>query len=231
MINVRPLAIGVVGVVLLTHGLEGRGLAQYRNFTLGSDLASVSALAGIAATEARTIHRRPAVLQDLEWRPSHWTAGSMTATGDPVERIAFSFYNDQLFRIVVDYGHDRTEGMTTTDMIEAISAVYGVPATRTTGPARLASRVETESGTAVARWADAEQLVSLYRTSTYGEAFRLIVSEPRLDALARTAEIRAARLDEQEAPRREIARQKKERDDERAAAEKARAANKRIFRP
>lgn len=36
----------------------------------------------------------------------------------------------QLFRIVVDYGQNRTEGMTEADMIEAISAVYGTPAGR-----------------------------------------------------------------------------------------------------
>jgi hypothetical protein len=39
------------------------------------------------------------------------------------------------------------------------------------------------------------------------------------------------RLDQQEAPRREIARQQKERDDGRAASEKARIENKESFRP
>jgi hypothetical protein len=57
------------------------------------------------------------------------------------------------------------------------------------------------------------------------------VTEPALDTLARKAAIQATRLDEQDAPRREIARQKKERDDGRAAAEKARVANKESFRP
>jgi hypothetical protein len=42
---------------------------------------------------------------------------------------------------------------------------------------------------------------------------------------------RYVRLDEQEAPRRETARQKKERDDDRTAAEKARVENKEVFRP
>jgi hypothetical protein len=58
-----------------------------------------------------------------------------------------------------------------------------------------------------------------------------IVSDIRLDDLARKAESQSVRLDDQEAPAREIARQKKERDDERAAAAKARAANKGAFRP
>jgi hypothetical protein len=30
----------------------------------------------VAASEAKSIHLRPALLQDLEWRPSRWIAGS-----------------------------------------------------------------------------------------------------------------------------------------------------------
>ena len=75
------------------------------------------------------------------------------------------------------------------------------------------------------------QSVVLYRTSMYGTAFRLMVTEPRLDDLARKAEVQANRLDVQEAPRREIARQNKEVADGRAAKEKARLANRAAFRP
>jgi hypothetical protein len=73
--------------------------------------------------------------------------------------------------------------------------------------------------------------VVLYRTSSYRETFRLIVTDPTLADLARKAATEAVRLDEQQAPQREIARQKKERDDARVAAEKARAANKGLFWP
>jgi hypothetical protein len=232
MMNIRTFAICAFGFgfVCVAHAIEG--LSQYRNFELGSNLASVSALAGVASSGAKTIHQRPAALQDLEWRPSRWIPGSISDSTDPVEQIRFSFYNDHLFRVVVDYGHARTEGMTDADMIEAISAVYGTPLPRMSRAAgRAASRLETESGTPVARWADTEHAVVLYHTSSYGEAFRLIVTETRLDELARKAETQALRLDDQEAPRREIARQKKERDDGRTAAAKARVANKGVFRP
>jgi hypothetical protein len=231
MMHARTLAICAFGIVCSTHALEGQGPSQYRDFALGSDLASVSDLVGVSASKAKTIHQRPEVLQDLEWRPSRWNGGSTAASTDPVEQIVFSFYNDQLFRVVVDYAHDRTEGMTDADMIEAISAVYGTPVKRTAGAVRVASQIEVESGLPVTRWGDAQHAVVLYRTSSYRETFRLIVTEPALDDLARTATIRAMRLDEQDAPRREIARQKKERDDSRAAAEKARIANKGGFRP
>ena len=232
MINARTLAIVACGIVWLTSGVDGQSLSQYRNFALGSDVASVSALAGVAPAEAKTIHQRPAVLQDLEWRPSRWLAGSTTSSVDPVEQIRFSFYNDQLFRVVVDYGHERTEGMTAADMIERISSVYGAPLPRSSRAAGLpVSQLDTESGSLVARWGDSEHRVVLYQTSSYGATYRLIVADGRLDAMARKAEAQAARLDDQEAPAREIARQKKERDDARVAAAKARVANKGVFRP
>jgi hypothetical protein len=230
MMYARSLAI-CLGIVCSTHALEGQGPSHYRDFSFGSDLASVSDLAGVPASKAKTIHQRPAVLQDLEWRPSRWNVGSSAASTDPVEQIVFSFYNDQLFRVVVDYAHDRTEGMTDADMIEAISTVYGTPVKRIPGAIRAASQLEVESGLPVARWGDTEHAVVLFRTSSYREVFRLIVTEPALDDLARKATLQAMRLDEQDAPRREIARQKKERDDNRAAADKARTANKGGFRP
>ncbi|HWW86240.1 MAG TPA: hypothetical protein VNZ26_21745, partial [Vicinamibacterales bacterium] len=128
--NARKITTCAIGVISLTYGLEGQSLTRYRDFELGKDLASVSALTGVASSEAKTIYKRPAVLQDLEWRPSHWTAGSNAGSTDPVQQVRFSFYDDQLFRVVVDYAHDRTEGMTAADMIEAISAVYGTPLLR-----------------------------------------------------------------------------------------------------
>jgi hypothetical protein len=231
MMNARTVAICAFALTVGPHSLQGQGLASYRNFELGSDLAAVSDRAGIAVSEAKTIHERPAVLQDLEWRPARWISGSTAVSTDPVEQILFSFYNNQLFRVVVDYNNDRTEGMTETDMIEALSAVYGAPIKRTPGAGRVASRVEIESGTPVARWGDAQYPVVLYRTSSFGETFRLIVTAAALDDLARKALVQAARLDALEAPQREIARQKKERDDDRAVAEKARTANKAVFRP
>lgn len=230
--NARTFAICAIGTVLLTHATSGQSLAQYRNFELKSDLAAVSTLTGVLASEAKTTHTRPALMQDLEWRPSHWITSSSEASTDPVEQMAFSFYNNQLFRIVVDYGYDRTEGMTDADVIEGISAVYGIPVKRTpVAAARAATRIEIESGSPVARWGDAGHSVVLYRNSSFKKTFRLIVTDPALDDLARKAESQAARLDEQEAPSREVARQKKERDDTRTAAEKARVANKGVFRP
>src|SRR5437667_8342115 len=209
MMNARTLAICLSGIVCMTLQLQAQSRSQYRNFALASDLASISHLAGVDSSEAKTIHRRPAVLQDLEWRPSRWAAGSSVASTDPVDKIMFSFYNDHLFRLVVDYDRDRTIGMTDADMTAAISTVYGLPIKRMLGAAKVASDIETESGSAVARWGDTEHAVVLYRTASHRETFRLIMTDPALDDLARKAASQAARLDEREAPQREVTRQKK----------------------
>src|SRR5205823_4320508 len=144
----------------------------------------------------------------------------------------FSFCNDQLTKMVINYDSERTAGLTDADMIEAISATYGAPlkaaATRPIGT--MVSSRDEESGARVSRWGDADYSVVLYRAS-YGSGFRMIVSSPKLEALARTADVQAIRLDEREAPKRETARQKKELEDTRVSREKARVANKAAFRP
>ena len=230
MIAAHRLAVGSLGFVLCTQLLFGQSRPGYREFQLGGDLASVSALAGVAVSETKTIHQRPALIQDLQWRPPYAATGPTAPSPDPVQQIVFSFYNDQLFRLVIDYDRDRTEGMTDADMIEAISSAYGSTSTMPQKSRVAGSQVAEESGARVARWGNADYSVVLYRSS-YASGFRMIVTSVRLDALARTAEAKAARLDERDAPRREIARQKKEQDDTRAAQEKARLANKAGFRP
>jgi hypothetical protein len=230
MTHLRSVALCTLGFLFLTGSVDGQVATRYRNFEGGMNIAAVSALTGVAATEVKTIHERPAVLQDLQWRLSQWIAGSSAASTDPVDQIVFSFIDDRLFRVVVDYEHNKTEGLTDADMIEAISTVYGAPVKRTSGPARVMSRVEAESGSSVSRWGDASYSVVLYRAS-YRGAFRLIVTDAALDTLARKATLQAVRLDDQEAPSREAARLKKEQADNRTAADKARTANKKVFRP
>ena len=46
---------------------------------------------------------------------------------------------------------------------------------------RAVSRLEAESGSPVAGWGDTEHAVVLYQTSSYGAAFRLIVTDTRLE--------------------------------------------------
>jgi hypothetical protein len=231
MLTARTLAVAGLGFVLSTQSLQAQNRPEYRGFQLGGSVLSVSTLTKVAASEARTVHLRPALMQELQWRPPFFLNGSGTLQTDSVRQIVFSFYNDQLSKMAVDYDTGRTAGMTNADMIDAISTTYGPPSTSAvTKPRAVPSHADDESGTPVARWGDADHSVVLYR-STYASRFRIIVTSPPLEALARTADAQAIRLDEREAPQREIARQKKKVEDTRVSQEKARAANKATFRP
>ena len=61
----HTLALAAVGLLLVVCPLEAQNRSGYRDFQLGSDLRSVSAQANVAPAEAKTIHQRPAVMQEL----------------------------------------------------------------------------------------------------------------------------------------------------------------------
>jgi hypothetical protein len=231
MIGIRGIAIGALGVVVLTQALQGQGKANYRDFELGSGLSSVSAQVKATSSDVTLIHSRPAVIQDLQWRTPYQSEGPSAPAPDPVQQIVFSFYNDQLFRMVIDYDRQRTDGMTDADMIEAFTAIYGPASTLKPKAATVrTSQLDVDTGRPIARWGDASYSIGLFRSSMES-GFQVVVTSAALDALARTADAQAVRLDERDAPSREIARQKKSADDARVSQEKARVANKAAFKP
>jgi hypothetical protein len=206
-------------------------LSRYRAFQLGASVASVVTLSATPGSEARTIHQRPALLQSLEWRPSYFMSGSTAPRTDPVRQIGFSFYNDQLYRLVVEYDSQRTEGMTDADMVDAITAVYGAGSKPTIKSSRIAAtQTALDAGTVVGQWGDVENSVVLSR-ALYGTGFRLVITSRRVAALANTAEAQALALDEREAPQREMEREKKDAENSRLLQEKARLTNKAAFKP
>jgi hypothetical protein len=220
-----------VALVLCTSALSGQAPPHYREFTLGSTLSTVSTQVKASPADVKPIHQRPALIQDLSWRAPYFVANSNEPRKDPVQQILFSFYNDQLFRMAIDYDRQRTEGLTDADMIAALTDVYG-PATppKPKAPPAFLSLIDITSGTPVSQWGTAEYSVVLLRPS-FGAGFQVVVTSIPLDALARKADAEAVRLDQREAPLREIARQKQDADDVRASQEKARATNKATFRP
>jgi hypothetical protein len=230
MISLRLLALVAFGVVLSGPALDAQDLSRYRDFELGSSVSSVVTMSGARAAEVNVVHLRPAMIQELVWRPQYMIRSPRVAA-DPVREVAFRFYNDRLFRIVITYERDRTEGLTNQDLIDALSATYGVPvipSARRAGPA--SRRGEVDESTTVAQWEDPDHRLTLSR-GTYPMLFRLELVSRNLDDLAQAAAIEAIRLDDREAPQREADRLKTEIADARAAQEKARLANKATFRP
>ena len=187
--------------------MGARDLSRYRNFQFGEALPAVAKQAGLQLSDVKLIHERPAVMQELEW--PIWLSGGSSPQTDPVRTILFSFYNGELFRIVVNYDQSETKGLTTEDMIEAISAKYGT-ATKPAGTEITfsTSQVYNDSEPIIARWEDAQCSFNLYRSS-YQPTFGMIAFSKKLDALARAATTEAIRLDALEAPQWEIRRQHK----------------------
>ena len=227
--NTRNLAILVSSLVLCSPSMLAQDLSRYRDFELGMNLHSVAEKIDARPSEVKVLHRRPAVIQELEWRPQRTLASSREV--ESVNEVLFNFCDGELFRMVVSYDQQRTQGLTDQDMIEAISATYGIATTPAATMILFSSSyVYNSSEKVIARWEDTQSTVSLFRSSNQPR-FGILILSKRVDALAQAAIAKAIRLDEREAPQREIARQKKEGDDTRAAQEKARPANKADFRP
>ena len=215
------LGFGVTSPVTLANDLS-----KYRNLHLGTDLPLVAKQAGANPSQAKTIHRRPALIQELEWRPQPPGSTSQTAAA---EQAVLSFYNGQLFRIAIDYDRSGTEGLTPDDLVEAISATYGIAA-RPPTPVKAPPGHYDDQEEVLAQWQDSQYRFDLIRSS-YGPTFKLVGVFKKLEAPAQAAIVEAARLDDQEAPQREADRIAKENEAGRARLEKARLVNKPKFRP
>jgi hypothetical protein len=201
-------------------------LSKYREFQLGTDLVTVATQAGMSPSEAKAIQLRPALIQELEWRPQALASSPQT---EAVQEVVFSFYNGELFRIAVKYDRYETKGLTADDIIGAISAAYG---TAGIPPARAKAPQDSygEQEEALARWQDRQYCFDLVRYS-YGPSFRLIGFLKRLEGPVKASLLEAERLDDQEAPQRDAARIASEEEAARTELEKARLANKPKFRP
>ena len=207
--------------------VRGADVSGYRDFQLGMTLPAVLKQTGAAFSAVKVIHENPALIQELEWQPLQFPGPSPET--DPVRQVLFSFSKGELFRILASYDRYRTEGLTPEDMIKAIAPRYGV-ATRPVGeeitlPSSYSTKVEV-----LARWEDPLNSVNLVSFPDL-RSFGMVVFSKRADAMARASILQSLRLEEQEAPQKELERQKRQADKDRAEQEKLRTANKPRFRP
>ena len=201
-------------------------LSKYRDFQLGTDMPTVASRIGENQSRPKLIHSRPAMIQELEWRPR-----SLGPSPKPesAEEVIFSFYNGTLFRIFVKYDRYATEGLTTEDFVDAISAMYG-PAATLLPPVKPEKESYGDQEQTVARWEDPLYRFDLLRGS-YGPTYTLVGILKSLEAPVQAASAEAKRLDDLEAPQREAALAASEQNAKAAALEKARLVNKAKFRP
>lgn len=214
---------------LIAPSAQTPDLSRYREFSFGTPLAAVAKQTDTGSSEITVVHERPALIQEMNWRLP--PALDSSSAADPVESIVFSFYNSELFRMVVNYAPERTEGLSEPDLIKVISATYGTAA-RPAGKTTLValSLAEAASDRLIARWETPQYSVSLVRSS--GDAsFAMLLLSKELNSKARTAAADATRIEEREAPQKEIARLKQQDDDERDARAKTKLENQAAFRP
>ncbi len=236
----RNIVISLSVILLSAPLISGQDLSKYRTFSLGTSLAELSKQVGPYSHSTTLIHQRPAVIQELTF----WTLNSSSSHRvDPFSQILFSFYNGELYRIVVTYEQDATAGLTEDDMVRAMSVRYGT-ATRAATEINFFPANHLDSSTdkvvpffptsepyrsadgLIARWEDSQNSVSLLRSSNL-TSFRLAISSKRLDARANAAIIESVRLENEEASQKEIARVTKEAD----GLATTRQANLKAFRP
>jgi hypothetical protein len=222
---IARLAMAAILSTLLVPLLPAAQLDVYRGFQFGMSLSEAAEQAGIKATDAISVHQRPALIQLLDFEPR---LVHSSEAKDPVSQISLTFYNGELARIAVLYDRYKVDGMTPEDMIAALSAAFGT-ASRPVAEIAYHSYY-AEVAPVLARWEDAQYSFNLIRVDDRS-SFALILFSKRLDALAQQASVESARLDAVDAPAKEAERARKQAEDVRAEQEKSRLENKANFRP
>jgi hypothetical protein len=217
---------GLLCSIFCTSLFSAGDFSTYRGFEFGKDLAAAAKQIGVS--EPRTVHQRPALIQEITWRPGSLYSREDTTKVDPLREGLLRFYNGELFQVVATYDRQKVEGMTEADMMEAISLTYGA-ATKPAAEIPYRSNYG-EVARVLARWENAEYSANLIRTGDH-TSFALILSLKRLDTLAQAAIVESTRLNALEAPHRAIDLQKRQDGDSRLLLDKARSVNVPNFRP
>ena len=220
----RSALVVIFGAI--TPAVLGQNLSRYREFQLGTDLPTIARQAGATASQATVIHSRPALIQTLSWRPQPLGPSSKA---ESAQEVVFSFYDGALSGILVNYDRYETEGLTSDDVVEALSATYGA-AVKSAAPAKPVAGSFSDQEELLALWEDPQHRVELIRYP-YGPRYKLTAVLKKLEAPIQAAILDAKRLDRDEAPQRDAARIATEQDAAKTKLEKARLANKAKFRP
>jgi hypothetical protein len=224
METIRSSILCVVILLFAAPLLRGQDFSTYRHFNLGMSLTKVLERTEQKAADVKLVHGRPALMQELNWWPP--TLPGIKFQSDTVEQILFSFYNGELYKISVTYDPTSTEGLTTEDMVKSISVKYGPANYLALGIDSVKDDRYDAAQNPVATWQDAQYSFNLVR-SAFSDHLGLVIYSKRVNAEAELANVAAVKLEEQEGPQREAARQKKQSDDLEVVREK----NQKTFHP
>ena len=220
----RSVFIPLVMTLFSAPLIHAQDLARYRKFSLGTSFADLLKQVGPYSHDTTLAHQRPAVIQEVTFWP---LSASRSALGlEPVSQILFSFYNGELYRILVTYDQDAIQGLTDDDMVQAISARYGTATRYYPEISFPTNDVYPPAQQVIARWQDSQSSVNLVRSSLL-DNFELLMYSKQVNAQAEVAIAESVKLDLKEGPQMEFDRQQKEANDLEVAREK----NKKAFRP
>jgi hypothetical protein len=222
---VRGVVCLAVGTLLTANLLHSGDLSRYREFQFGMDLATVARLTQLDPSRAKVIHRRPAVLEEIEWRPL-----GIISISDPLLESIFSFYDGGLYRVFTTYDLHKTDGLTVDDITQSLIGLYGNTTVHPAATITVSSYLGPDNAAVLAQWDSEEYSLSLVRLS-YQARFGLVWLSKRTDNTAREATAAATLIEAQEAPQREADLRKEQAETERTDREKARLANRPNFRP
>ena len=220
----RSVVLSLFMILLLAPLVYGQDLSKYRNFSFGMSLGELSKQVDSQPLQTKLVQKRPAVIQEVTWWPRDSSGSSVQA--EPVWQVLFTFYDGELYRMLVTYDRHATEGLTAEDMVQAISAEYGTAIRPDAEISFPTNELYRSTEKVIARWEDSQYSFNLFRSS-FLNTFGLVMFSKRLDAEVRAAVAESIKLEGQENPQREIERQKKEAD----KLEVARAENRKTFRP
>jgi len=220
----RFLALSLTALLFVAPILRAQDFSKYRDFSLGTNLATVLKRTEKKLADVTTTHGAPALFQEVTWWPSSLPGAS--SRSDSVEQVLFYFFNKELYKIAVTYDQSSTEGLTAEDLIRTISAKYGPPASIVPEPAVTLNIGYDMQQKTVASWQDSQYRLNLVRTAS-SDRFGLVIYSKRVNADAELGLVEAAKLEKEQAPAKEAERQKKETD----ALELTRQLNQRSFRP
>ena len=128
--------------------------------------------------------------------------------------------------MLVTYDGSAIKGLTDEDMVQIISAKYGV-ATRPVAEVNFPTNPSyNPTEKVIARWENTEYSLNLFRSSAT-DTFAIVTFDKHLDSQAAVSIAESVELERQEAPQKEVERAKKETDD----LERLRQKNIEVLRP
>lgn len=210
--------------LLCVPALGAQKFSKYREFSLGSSLNSVTKQTGVTVDEIKAIHQAPVLMQKITYWPGE--SGDAPTQPEAVQQLELSFCNGKLYSVNVLYRTSATEGLSDEDMIQAVSATYGVATRLAAGKAPAEPLSFNTADVQLAIWEDSQSSATLSR-SPLSQSFHMMILSKQLQIEADAATAQDVAQEAADAPERASERARQEAQDQKDIRE----ANIKAFRP